>query len=323
MKLSVCIPVYNVAPYIEQCARSLFAQAYENIEYVFVDDCSPDESVSLVKRVLDGYPHRRRQVKFIRHERNLGLIASRKTAIRAATGELLAHCDSDDFLDEDLYATMIERLMATDADMVICPVDSNLLHRKTSGPTLESLQMTGLEAVRRMDEIPNLNAMYNKVMRREIADLSGIEWPESISIAEDFCCMMQLLPRCRRLAGVSGSAYHYRINENSMTRSRRLGRLVRDHMAVFDILSRRLPKDASAAVLRYLSRTVLFWGTVAGMLDRHAYFQWRNRLLEYGGTLDFSDRSLWGQRLMKLAAKDVRLSRFVSMFVRSRVLDIL
>lgn len=61
-KVSIVVPVYKVEAYIEQCARSLFEQTLEDLEFIFVDDASPDESVAIIKRVLDEYPQRKGQV---------------------------------------------------------------------------------------------------------------------------------------------------------------------------------------------------------------------------------------------------------------------
>ena len=70
-KVSFVVAIYNVAQYIEQCVRSLYEQKLENIEIVLVDDCSPDNSLEIALRVLDEYPHRKPQVKVVRHEKNL------------------------------------------------------------------------------------------------------------------------------------------------------------------------------------------------------------------------------------------------------------
>ena len=57
-KVSVIIPVYNVEKYIEKCARSLFEQTLDDIEYIFIDDCSPDNSMLVLSKVLKSYPKR-------------------------------------------------------------------------------------------------------------------------------------------------------------------------------------------------------------------------------------------------------------------------
>ena len=79
MKVSLLVPVYGVEKYIRQCSRTLFGQTYDDIEYVFVDDCSPDNSVAVIRQVLAEYPHREQQVRIVRHDHNRGLEATRKT----------------------------------------------------------------------------------------------------------------------------------------------------------------------------------------------------------------------------------------------------
>ena len=61
--VSVIVPVYNVAPFIERCAKSLFEQTLKSIEIIFVDDCSPDNSIELVKNLANHYPDRLAQIK--------------------------------------------------------------------------------------------------------------------------------------------------------------------------------------------------------------------------------------------------------------------
>ena len=55
-KVSVCVPIYNVEKYIEKCVRSLFEQTLDDIEYIFVDDCSQDQSIEILEQVLTEYP---------------------------------------------------------------------------------------------------------------------------------------------------------------------------------------------------------------------------------------------------------------------------
>ena len=63
--VTILVPIYNVEKWIEKCARSAFEQTYENLEYVFVDDCSPDKSVEILQRVVADYPHRAAKVRIL------------------------------------------------------------------------------------------------------------------------------------------------------------------------------------------------------------------------------------------------------------------
>ena len=71
--VSVIIPGYKVERYIERCARSLFSQTLEDIEYIFVNDCSPDRSVEILEKVLEDFPQRKTQVKIISNPENRGV----------------------------------------------------------------------------------------------------------------------------------------------------------------------------------------------------------------------------------------------------------
>ena len=116
--VSILVPVYGVEKYIERCARSLFEQTYNNLEYIFVDDCTPDNSIAILKRVMEEYPMRKGQVRILRHERNRGIAAARNTALDAAQGSFLSHVDSDDYLARDAIRLLVNKQVETGADIV-------------------------------------------------------------------------------------------------------------------------------------------------------------------------------------------------------------
>ena len=118
-KVTICVPVYNVEKYIERCCKSLFEQTYSNIEYIFVDDRSPDNSIKVVENILQGYPKRKNAVKLIEHSVNKGLAATRNTGIDAASGEYILFVDSDDYLDHNAVELLMNKVEATHADVVI------------------------------------------------------------------------------------------------------------------------------------------------------------------------------------------------------------
>ena len=101
-KVSILVPIYGVERFIERCARSLFEQTYPNIEYVFVNDCTADRSVEILKELVEDYPGRKDAVKIISHEKNRGLAAARNTALENATGVFICHVDSDDWVPKAL-----------------------------------------------------------------------------------------------------------------------------------------------------------------------------------------------------------------------------
>ena len=116
--VSILIPVYQVEQYIERCARSVFGQTYDNMEYIFVDDCSPDNSIQILEEVLAHYPHRSSQVRIIKHDQNEGLAVARNTAISNATGVFVFNLDSDDYIETDTIEALVNLQEQTNADVV-------------------------------------------------------------------------------------------------------------------------------------------------------------------------------------------------------------
>ena len=98
-QISILIPVYGVEKYIERCAVSLFEQSYDDIEYIFVNDCTKDNSVQILESVILRYPNRKDNTRIINHEKNLGLAGARLTGLNAATGEYIWFVDSDDWIE--------------------------------------------------------------------------------------------------------------------------------------------------------------------------------------------------------------------------------
>lgn len=118
MSVTILVPVYGVERYIKQCAESLFSQTYADLEYVFVDDCTPDASVEVLRQVMQRFPERSSHVRIVRHEHNKGLGAARQTALSLVQTDCFAIVDSDDVLPLDAIETLVARMKETDADIV-------------------------------------------------------------------------------------------------------------------------------------------------------------------------------------------------------------
>lgn len=118
ISVTILIPVYGVERYIGECAESLFKQTYADIEYVFVDDCTPDASISVLMSVLGQYSERRERVHIVRHEHNMGLGAARCTGLKHVKTDCFCIVDSDDILPVDAIETLVTRMQETKADIV-------------------------------------------------------------------------------------------------------------------------------------------------------------------------------------------------------------
>ena len=211
IKISVCIPVYGVEKYIERCARSLFEQTMtDGIEFIFVNDCTKDKSIAILERVLEEYPARKSQVKIIHHEQNSGLIAARNTGLAHAQGDYIIHCDSDDWVDLNMYKTMYNKAVETDADVVCCShIEEYKNKKKTFSPVLANTICEYIEK----NTGSNFNSLWNKLYKSKIAQDKSLCLPKHIYMGEDILRNIQMLSRCSKIAFSPEVYYHYERNE--------------------------------------------------------------------------------------------------------------
>lgn len=215
-KVSVIIPVYGVEKYIERCVRSLFEQTLDDIEYLFIDDCTPDRSIDILKQVLEEYPHRKCQVVIHQMEQNSGQAKVREWGMRNATGEYVIHCDSDDWVAMDMYRLMYDEAKRIDADIVMCgykvtdgqTVFSECYHQQTDKTKLISSLLTLHEAW----------SVWNKMCKRTLYD-NDIVYP-SLAMGEDMVLTTQLVLRAQRIGIIDKALYNYFYNPNSITKIR-------------------------------------------------------------------------------------------------------
>lgn len=119
--ISIIIPVYKVERYIERCVRCLMEQTKKDgIEFLFVNDCTPDASMEIIDSVLKEYPHRAEQVRIINNNDNKGVSATRKIGLSVAQGAYIGWCDADDCCEKDMFQQMWSKTEDGKIDMVIC-----------------------------------------------------------------------------------------------------------------------------------------------------------------------------------------------------------
>lgn len=188
--LSILIPVYGVERWIERCAVSLFEQDYENIEYIFVNDCTKDNSIGILNDVIARYPNRAAQVRILHHEKNRGLAAARNTAFDAASGEYIRIVDSDDFIPSNSCSLLVNAILATNSDVVIGGYRT-LLPEGRETVSLPSPVNERTLKKRLCGIIPP--AMWACIFTRRLFVENGFRWVEGINLSEDFMMMNRLL----------------------------------------------------------------------------------------------------------------------------------
>lgn len=216
-KVSVIVPVYNVAAYVEKCAVSLFEQTLAELEVLFIDDCGNDNSVEIIKTTLERYPKRKDDVRIVTMPGNGGSAAARRVGMESATGDYVIHCDSDDWVDLDLYEKLYNKAVETGADIVVCDEihecpDGAHLKRSADMPSDCKTVVKGWYA--------NTVGMFchNKLVRRSLyVDHDVYPW-DGLNMWEDNGLLTRLFYYGDKLAQIHDSCYHYnRTNVNAMT----------------------------------------------------------------------------------------------------------
>lgn len=215
-KVSVVIPIYNVEKYIARCARALFKQTLDAIEYIFVNDCTPDRSMQILQSVIQEYPNRSKDVIIINHEHNRWIAAARNSGRDAATGSFIIFCDSDDWPEKDMYELLYDSVIEHQADIAIC--DWNEVYadkiERTFTPHIQSSKkcmeyvLTG-----RMH-----GSLCNKLIRRSLYTEYRIACKEGVNYCEDLYVIYKLLFYAKSITYVDVALYNYfKENENSYT----------------------------------------------------------------------------------------------------------
>ena len=218
IKVSVIIPVYGVEAFIERCARGLLSQTLLEVEFIFVDDASPDNSIPLLHKVVEAFPDRAPQVRILRHPENRGLPATRNTGLAAAQGEYIYHCDSDDWMEPEMLEKMYAAAKSRDADIAYCDffLSFQSSERYMSNPAYD----TAREMLTRgfLGGKMKYN-VWNKLVRRSLYTEYGITFPEGHPMGEDMT-IIQLAAVADKVAFVPEALYHYvKLNEGAYSNS--------------------------------------------------------------------------------------------------------
>ena len=214
-KVSVLVPIYGVEKYIERNARSLFSQDYDNIEYIFVDDCSPDNSVAILQSVLNNYPNRASQVTILRHEQNRGLAATRNTALDSSSGDFLLLIDSDDWLSSNnVVSKLVETAVGDSADIVV--FDFKNIYVDGEKKCRKNIPTDKKKYLKFIIEHRITASLCTCFYRASLFKDNGIRNVEGINMGEDYSVQPRLIYYAKKISYLQEFIYcYFRSNENS------------------------------------------------------------------------------------------------------------
>lgn len=217
VKVSVILPVYGVAQYIVKCTESLLAQTLDDMEFIYVDDHGPDNSIELVKQTIAGHP-REGQFCFLKPEHNMGAGMARNFAIPQAQGEYIAFVDSDDWVEPTMFEELYnEAKDKGGVDLCYCQASKDYLDGKPS-EILRSPEVEPGDFIpeKRRHFLANyVSYFWTFIYRREQIENNAIRYPEERSADDSYFVACNLLT-AKTIARVDKPFYHYLIRPGSV-----------------------------------------------------------------------------------------------------------
>lgn len=205
-KISVIVPIYKVEKFIGRCAESLMQQSLGDVEYIFVNDATPDNSMEVLDGVLKKYPARAGLISIVVHDVNKGLPAARNSGLAVAHGEYVFHCDSDDFVEPIMLETLYNVAISNAADIVWC--DWFLSFEKNEIYMKQPEFSTAFDALKSMLGGGMKYNVWNKLVKRRLYTDNKIFFPVGHGMGEDMT-MIMLFAHAKIVKYVPQAFYHY------------------------------------------------------------------------------------------------------------------
>ena len=217
LKVSILVPFYNVEKYVSRCVESLFTQTYHNIEYIFVNNCSPDNSMEVINTLIDKYGVADK-CKMIIHEKNMGISASRNDCLDNMTGDYFLFVDSDDYIDRDMVELLVEAAIKENADISGCGYIEEYPNHSVEFP--QKYTNDHDEMMRAITLLTLKGVMWKLLIRSTIVTghREEVRFVQDRSMVDDylFCC--QVFYYAKRFACVDRCMYHWiQYNPNNYT----------------------------------------------------------------------------------------------------------
>ncbi|MGN0006157.1 MAG: glycosyltransferase [Candidatus Gastranaerophilaceae bacterium] len=266
-KVSIILPVYNVAPYLRQSLDSIIAQTLKEIEIICVDDGSTDDS----GKILDEYQAKDRRIKVL-HKKNAGTGAARNDGLRMATGECIGFVDPDDWILPNMYERLYGILQEKKLDIVMFTPDVyNDKTKKHEGFLYfqDSNFPSFLDnKIFNKDDISPFSypmCVWNKLYTKKLFDDNNIDFAEGLDF-EDHKCIFKTLFTAKRIYFIREKLYVYRHSREGSILSDNDTRMF-DHIKIYDVVENVLKETGNwekfrLDFLRYKVHNILYYYTM-------------------------------------------------------------
>lgn len=217
--ISVIVPIFNVEKYVSECVESIIRQTYENIQIILVDDGSTDKS----GEICDRYALSDNRIEVI-HQKNQGLVLTRKSGLEKAIGDYIGFVDGDDYIEPDMYEELLKVIRKHDADFV----HSGFIR---DNKMIINFKEEVIEFNNRKDRVDFIKtsvlfppryiapSICSKIFKAEFIKECYNKVPNNVQNGEDLINVCVCIEKCNKIVLFAKAYYHYRYREGSITNS--------------------------------------------------------------------------------------------------------
>lgn len=206
MKVSVIVPIHNAEKTLSRCVESLLAQGYKNLEIILVNDGSTDRSLEICQSFVNI------DNRVVVFDKNKGGVSSaRNRGLNAATGSFVQFVDADDTLKPQMTEKLVEAMLETNADVVLCGYDrvsGKNANAKRPKSAVYSKASAFKDTFVELYKGAFFNAPWNKLYRRD--KIKGL-FDENISMGEDLLFNLAYFSNCDKISVISDNLYNYNV----------------------------------------------------------------------------------------------------------------
>lgn len=282
--MSVIVPIYNVAPFLDKCISSIIRQTYKELEIILVDDGSTDTSGD----ICDMYAKKDTRICVI-HKKNGGLVSARKAGISIATGEYVGYVDGDDWIEPYMYETMLQLMLQYQADMVetnhFKEVENDSIVSKVKLPygCYDSQQLVPQMLCDMDFNECNLSPyVWSKLFKKNLLQRIQLDVDNAISLGEDAAVSYPYVLLSEKVVVADYAGYHYVQRKDSIVNSRKCDELYRNMILLFYLLKKFVCYDGRDSLLHSLHQ----YAKILMLLRDVSYFDNRDSniiLSAFGG----------------------------------------
>lgn len=217
ISITIIIPVYNASRHISRCLRSILSQTVQDFEVVLVDDASQDDSVAMIRSVVENDS----RFVLLEHNTNMGAMRARETGYLNARGDYIMFCDSDDMLPQTALEDLLTAIKTTSADIVVGEFENiddrgnktrcrqnKLFYGNDSKAVLKSLLKNEIT-----------QSLCGRIFNHNLFD-SLLVCKDNFNNAEDALLFYQLVDRASRIATTDKVVYYYYQNQSTNSNTR-------------------------------------------------------------------------------------------------------